>query len=242
MLTVSRHRHRPLAPRRVMIILRFLRRIAGLGGGPPPPPARQHRRRARARTRQARRIGSQIAFFCHPPRSLTDPLPTRQGFLSRRCRWVTVREFVPTLQPRLYPPIATSRFAGHGRPNCASCADTSAAVSLGRPRQETGSPCRARSAVLQPAAPAERLQRFFDRRQFGGRHAGGRPRGGHPREQTRGCGFVGRLEQHVSVGVTERIRAAVQRPPSASTAGASAGCPNHHRRTNGTPTSSGRRR
>lgn len=182
MLTVSRHRHRPLAPRRVMIILRFLRRIAGLGGGPPPPPARQHRRRARARTRQARRIGIQIAFSCHPPRSLTDPLPTRQGFLSGRCRWVTVREFVPTLQPRLYPPIATSRFAGHGRPNCASCADTSAAVRLGRPRQETGSPCRARSAVLQPAAPAERLQRFFDRKQLGGRPAGERSRGGHPRE------------------------------------------------------------
>ena len=83
MLAVSRHRHRPLAPWRVMIILRFLRRIAGLGGGPPPPPARQHRLWARARTRQARRIGIQIAFFCHPPRSLTDPLPTRQGFLSR---------------------------------------------------------------------------------------------------------------------------------------------------------------
>jgi hypothetical protein len=31
MLAVSRHRHRPLAPWRVMIILRFLRRIAGLG-------------------------------------------------------------------------------------------------------------------------------------------------------------------------------------------------------------------
>jgi hypothetical protein len=34
----------------------------------------------------------------------------------------------------------------------------------------------------------------------------------------------------------------VQRPPKRPTAGASAGCPNHHRRTNGTPTSSGRRR
>jgi hypothetical protein len=65
MLAISRHRHRPLAPWRVMIILRFLRRIAGLGSGPPPPPARQHRLWARARTRQARRIGIQIAFFCH---------------------------------------------------------------------------------------------------------------------------------------------------------------------------------
>jgi hypothetical protein len=65
MLAVSRHRHRPLAPWRVMIILSFLRRIAGLDGDPPPPPAWQHRMWARVRTRQARRSGIQIAFFCH---------------------------------------------------------------------------------------------------------------------------------------------------------------------------------
>jgi hypothetical protein len=49
--------------------------------------------------------------------------------------------------------------------------------------KRAGSFRRARSSVLQPAAPAERLQRFFDRKQLGGRPAGERSRGDHPREQ-----------------------------------------------------------
>jgi SAM-dependent methyltransferase len=82
----------------------------------------------------------------------------------------------------------------------------------GYPDNQISAPGSTWSPVLDAAALAEGVECFFDREQLGGRHIHEGPGRGYPYNQARGHDIVGRLHEHESVGVPERVPKAVQFP------------------------------